>query len=52
MSLKSGERIHSRISTRVILRKYKKAINNQDDEESFDRACRSLGKYVFKEWDA
>ena len=52
MSLKSGERIHSRISTRVILKKYKQAIKNKDDEEMFERKCKSLGKYVFKEWDA
>lgn len=49
--LKSGQRIFSRTSTRVIIRKAKKAYKNRKNEK-FDNYCKSLGKYVFKELDA
>ena len=49
--LKSGQRIFSRVSTRVILRKVKRAYKNRKNPK-FDNYCRSLGKYIFKELDA
>lgn len=47
--LEGGERIFSRKSTLVLIRKAKKAYSVKDDKEAFDKACKSLGKYMFKE---
>jgi uncharacterized ACR, COG1430 len=47
--LQGGERIFSRISTRIIIKKAKKAFNNKDNKELYEKDCRKLGKYVFKE---
>lgn len=44
MELKGGERIFSRRSTKVILRKAKKALESQNEKD-----FKALGKYVFKE---
>lgn len=46
MYLEGGERIFSRKSTKVILRKAKKALDSQSDKD-----FKALGKYVFKELD-
>ena len=51
VAIEGGERIFSRKSSRVIIRKAKKAYKNRKNEK-FDNYCRSLGKYVFKELDA
>ena len=50
--LKGGERIFSRKSTKVLIRKAKKAYSVKDDEIAYERACKSLGKYMFKELSA
>ena len=47
--LQGGERIFSRISTRIIIKKAKKAFNNKDNKELYEKDCRKLGKYIFKE---
>ena len=47
MTLEGGERIFSRISTRTMIKKAKKAF-----VEKTDNAYKSLGKYVFKEMKA
>ena len=44
MDLEGGERIFSRKSTKVIIRKAKKARDSQSDSD-----FKSLGKYIFKE---
>lgn len=49
MELEGGERIFSRRSTKVLIKKAKKAKSVEDDEEKYKNACRSLGKYLFKE---
>lgn len=49
MELEGGERIFSRISTKVMIRKAKKALSFKDDKEKYEKLCKSLGKYVFKE---
>lgn len=49
MELEGGERIFSRKSTKVLIKKAKKAKAVEGDEEKFKRACKSLGKYLFKE---
>lgn len=46
--LQGGERIVSRKETRVLIKKAKKAESVKNDEDSFDKACKSLGKYMFK----
>ena len=46
--LQGGERIVSRKETRVLIKKAKKAESVKNDEDAFNRACRSLGKYMFK----
>lgn len=45
--LQGGERIFSRKSTKVIIRKAKKAYLSKDDKD-----YKSLGRYIFKEMDA
>ena len=47
MELEGGERIFSRKSTKVIIRKAKKALRTKED-----RDYKALGKYVFKELNA
>ncbi len=46
-TLKGGERIFSRISSRVIIRKAKKALASKSDTD-----YKALGRYIFKELDA
>ena len=46
--LQGGERIVSRKETRVLIKKAKKAESVKNNEDAFNRACRSLGKYMFK----
>lgn len=46
--LQGGERIVSRKETRVLIKKAKKAESVKNDENAFNRACRSLGRYMFK----
>ena len=49
--LKSGQRIMSRKSTKVIITKAKRAWKNRKKKE-YEKYCASLGRYVFKELDA
>ena len=49
MNLQGGERIFSRISTRKMIKKAKKANSVREDETLFERACRKLGKICLKE---
>ena len=46
MFLQGGERIFSRINTRTLIRKAKKAYEHKDKD--YDKYCKSLGKYIFK----
>ena len=46
MFLQGGERIFSRINTRTLIRKAKRAQEHKDD--NFERYCKALGKYMFK----
>ena len=46
--LQGGERIVSRRETKILIKKAKKADSVQDDSSAFDKACKSLGKYMFK----
>lgn len=46
--LQGGERIVSRKETRVLIKKAKRAESVKDNEEAFNKACKSLGKYMFK----
>lgn len=45
--LQGGERIFSRVSTKVIIRKAKKALKTKEDSD-----YKALGRYIFKELDA
>ncbi len=47
MGLQGGERIISRKETKVLIRKAK-AAKAETDKDSFERKCKSLGKYMFK----
>ena len=49
VELTGGERIFSRISSKIIVRKAKKAYINKKDKNIYENLCKSLGKYVFKE---
>lgn len=49
MDIVGGERIFSRKSTRVLIRKAKKAEQHKSDKHLFERYCKALGKYIFKE---
>lgn len=49
MELEGGERIFSRKSTKILIKKAKKAEKLKSDTQAFNKACKSLGKYVFKE---
>lgn len=46
MFLQGGERIFSRVNTRTLIRKAKRAYEHQDKD--YDRYCKALGKYMFK----
>lgn len=52
MNLVGGERIFSRRSTKVLIKKAKKADKYKDDPEQYKKYCKALGKYIFKELDA
>lgn len=52
MEIIGGERIFSRKSTRVLIKKAKKAEQHKDDEVLYKRYCKALGKYIFKEINA
>ncbi len=47
--LQGGERIFSRISTRMLISRAKKAYAHRNDKELYEKDCKKLGKYVFKE---
>ena len=49
VELTGNERIFSRISSKIIVRKAKKAYINKKDKNIYENLCKSLGKYVFKE---
>lgn len=49
VELTGDERIFSRVSSRIIARKAKKAYINKKDKDIYENLCKSLGKYVFKE---
>jgi uncharacterized membrane protein (UPF0127 family) len=46
MFLQGGERICSRIHTKVLIKKAKKAHEHKKD--NYDKYCKALGKYMFK----
>ena len=46
MFLQGGERIFSRINTRTLIRKAKRAYEHKNKD--YDKYCKSLGKYMFK----
>lgn len=46
-SILGGERIMSRISSRKLIRLYKKALNSGEDKDLI-----KMGKFIWKEWDA
>lgn len=47
MNLQGGERIISRKETKILIKKAK-AAKAETDKDSFERKCKSLGKYMFK----
>ena len=47
--LQGGERIFSRVSTRKLIIRAKKAFANRNNKEQYEKDCKKLGKYVFKE---
>jgi len=49
MAIEGGERIFSRISSKIMIKKAKKAYINKKDKDIYENLCKSLGKYVFKE---
>ena len=49
MELEGGERIFSRKSTKVMIKKAKKAKALEGDSQKFESAWKALGKYLFKE---
>lgn len=48
MMLQGGERICSRIHTRTLIKKAKKAYEVKNNEAQYNNKCKSLGKYMFK----
>ena len=46
--LQGGERIFSRIHTRTLIKKAKKAQKYKNNEAEFTKKCKALGKYMFK----
>lgn len=49
MLLQGGERIMSRKSSKRLITLAKKANASKNDQELYDKACRKLGKAIFKE---
>lgn len=49
MLLKGGERIFSRVSTRKLISRAKKAYAHRGDSRSYINDCRRLGEYCFEE---
>lgn len=49
MLLQGGERIMSRKSSKRLITLAKRANASKDDQELYDKACRKLGKAIFKE---
>lgn len=47
--LQGGERIFSRVSTKMLIIRAKRAFAHKDDKELYEKDCKKLGKYVFKE---
>nr|DAF63629.1 MAG TPA: hypothetical protein [Podoviridae sp. ctz6O13] len=47
--LQGGERIFSRVSTKRLITRAKKAFSHKDDKELYEKDCKKLGTYVFKE---
>lgn len=47
--LQGGERIFSRVSTKMLIIRAKKAFAHKDNKELYEKDCKKLGKYVFKE---
>ena len=47
--LQGGERIFSRVSTRMLITRAKKAFEHRNDKELYEKDRKKLGKYVFKE---
>ena len=47
--LQGGERIFSRVSTKRLIVRAKKAFAHKDDKELYEKDCKKLGTYVFKE---
>lgn len=47
--LQGGERIFSRVSTRRLITKSKKAHSVRKDKDKYERECKKLGKYLFQE---
>lgn len=52
MELDGGERIFSRKSTKVMIKKAKKVMASKGNKQKYISACKSLGKYLFKELSA
>lgn len=48
MLLQGGERILSRVHSKTLIKKVKKAYEVQNKPEEFDKKCKALGKYMFK----
>ena len=48
MELEGGERIVSRKETRILIKKAKKAEGLKHDSAKYEKACKSLGRYMFK----
>lgn len=49
MELDGGERIFSRNSTKIMIKKAKKVMASKGNKQKYINACKSLGKYLFKE---
>lgn len=47
--LQGGERIFSRVSTKMLIIRAKRAFSHKDNKELYEKDCKKLGKYVFKE---
>lgn len=47
--LQGGERIFSRVSTKKLIIRAKKAFSHRNDTGLYEKDCKKLGKYVFKE---
>lgn len=47
--LQGGERIFSRVSTKMLIIRAKRAFAHKDNKELYEKDCKKLGKYVFRE---